>query len=116
KKRRNEILAKNVATTVILAIASYELVNPMRTLKIDLAEVMDAMYAHYQDVTSGLPPFPEQGMRDALLGMVRKNTPRTIRAISALTNEDGNLELGRFVAMCGAAVKSPRALRDLLAA
>src|SRR5277367_5194496 len=60
KKRRNTILAKNLATTIILAAASYELVNPMRALDIDLAEVMDAMYQHYQDVTSGLPAFPEQ--------------------------------------------------------
>ena len=116
KKRRHEIFAKNLATTIILAIASYELVNPMRTLDIDLAEVMDAMYRHYEDVTGSLPPFPEQGLRDAVMSIVKKGTPRTIRAISAMTNDGGHLELGRFVAACEAAIKSPRALRDLLAA
>jgi len=116
KKHRQRILAKNLATTIILAIASYELVNPMRTLEIDLAEVMDAMYRHYEDVTGSLPPFPEQGLRDAMVKLVKVGTPRTIRAISAMTSEDGHLELRRLVAACEAAIRSPRALRDMLAA
>jgi len=74
------------------------------------------MYTHYQDVTSGLPPFPEQGLRDAILSFVRKGTPSTIRAISALTNDDGHMDFKRLVAMCEVAVKSPRALKAMLAA
>jgi len=116
KKRRNTILAKNLATTIILAFASYELINPMRTLDIDLTKVMDAMYDHYQDVTSGLPAFPEQSIRDAVIEHVRKRTPHAIRTISAMTREDGAFEMGRFVAACERALKSPRALRDLLVA
>jgi rubrerythrin len=116
RKKRAGILAKNVATTIVLAIASYELVNPMRALKIDLVEVMDAMYKHYEDVTGSLPPFPEQALRDAIVELVRRSTPRAIRAISAMTGEHGRFEPRRFVAACEAAVKSPRALRDLLAA
>jgi rubrerythrin len=116
KKRRNEIFAKNLATTIILALASYELVNPMRTLEIDLAEVMEAMYGHYEDVTGSLPPFPEQALREAMMKLLKVGTPRVIRAIGAMTSDDGNLELARFVAACEAAIKSPRALRDLLAA
>jgi hypothetical protein len=116
KKRRAQIMAKNVATTIILACASYDLVNPMRALDIDLSVVMDAMYQHYADVTSGLPPFPEQGLRDAILGFVRRGTPRVIKTLEQSTNENGGIELQRFLAACEAAVKSPRALRDLLAA
>jgi len=40
KKNRHRIMAKNLATTIILAIAAHDLVNPMRTLQIDLAEVL----------------------------------------------------------------------------
>jgi rubrerythrin len=116
KKRRNSILAKNLATTIILAFASYELVNPMRTLDIDLTEVMDAMYQHYADVTGDLPPFPESALRDKVVEHLRRRTPRAIRTIGAVTAEDGRLDLGRFVAACERAIKSPRALRDLLAA
>jgi rubrerythrin len=116
KKRRSIILAKNLATTIILALASYDLVNPMRTLDIDLTKVMDAMYDHYRDVTSGLPAFPEQAIRNAVLEHVRKRTPTAIRTISAMTTDDGRFEMGRLVAACERAIKSPRALRDLLAA
>jgi rubrerythrin len=116
RKRRNAIMAKNLATTIILALASYDLVNPMRTLEIDLSKVMDAMYQHYGDVVGGLPPFPESGLRDAVLAHVRRRTPHAIRTIGAMTSEEGRLDLGRFVAACERAIKSPRALRDLLAA
>ena len=116
KKRRNTILAKNLATTIILALASYDLVNPMQTLDIDLTEVMDAMYTHYADVVGGLPAFPESGLRDAVVAHVRRRTPHAIRTIGAMTREDGRLDFGRFVAACERAIKSPRALRDLLAA
>jgi rubrerythrin len=117
RKNHTQIMAKNLATTVILLLASYDLVNPMRTLEIDLAEVMDEMYRHYDDVTSGLPKtFPEAALRDAVVSLVRKNTPRTIRAVSALTDDQGHLDAQRFVAACERAIKSPRALRDLLAA
>src|SRR5262245_20510070 len=51
KARRAQIMAKNLATTIILAVASYDLVNPMRVLDVDLSCVMDAMYQHYEDVT-----------------------------------------------------------------
>lgn len=116
KKHRHEIFVKNLATTIILALASYELVNPMRTLEIDLAEVMDAMYRHYEDVTGSLPPFPEQSFRDLLMKLLKEATPRTIHAIAAMTDDDGRVEMRRFFTACEAAMKSPRALRELLAA
>ena len=116
RKRRHEIMAKHLATTVILLFASYELVNPLRTLKIDLAEVMDAMYAHYQDVTHELPPFPEQGLRDALLELLRKQTPKTIRRVSAVTSGEGRIDLRKLVELSARAIRSPRSLRDLVAA
>jgi rubrerythrin len=116
KKRRNTILAKNLATTIILALASYDLVNPMRALEIDLTLVMDAMYQHYADVTGGLPPFPESALREKVLEHLRRRTPHAIKTIGAMTRADGHLDLGRLVAACERAIKSPRALRDLLAA
>ena len=116
KKRRHTIMAKNLATCVILAIAAHDLVGPMRAMKISLEDIMDAMYQHYHEVTSGLPGFPEQALLEALLAQVRQATPRTIRAIGAVTTDDGEVDVRRLVAACERAVRSPRALRDLFAA
>jgi rubrerythrin len=116
KARRAQILAKNVATTIILACATYDLVSPLRALDIDLCKVMDAMYQHYEDVTGALPPFPEHALRDTIVGIVRRGTPRVIKTLEQSTGEDGQVELGRFVHACEEAIRSPRALRDLLAA
>jgi len=116
RKNRHEITAKHLATTIVLLVAAFDLVNPMNTLDIDLAQVLDAMYSHYEDVLGDLPPFPEQGLRDALMKRLRKQTPRTIAQVKAVTGVDGRVDVGRFVAMCSRALRSPRALRDLLAA
>lgn len=116
KARRAQIMAKNLATTLILCVAGYELVNPMRTLKIDLAEIMDKMYAHYEEVTASLPPFPEQAIRDFIMSDLRKRTSKAIRTIEQFTNNDGELEMRRLLEACERAIKSPRALKDLLAA
>ncbi len=116
RKNRHRIMAKNLATTIILAIAAHDLVNPMRALKIDLGEVMDAMYQHYHEVTSGLPAFPEQALLESLVKFLRHGTPRTIRTIGAVTSRSGDIDLRRLVALCERALSSPRALRDLLAA
>ncbi len=116
EKNRHKIIAKNLATTIILCLAAYDLVNPMTALKIDLAEILDAMYRHYHDVTAGLSAFPEQALLESVLKVLRNGTPKTIAAIGRFTDKDGNLEVGRFVAACEQAVRSPRALRDLFAA
>ena len=116
RKRRHEIMAKHLATTLVLLLAAYDLVNPMRTLSIDLAEVLDAMYQHYEDVLGDLPPFPEQGLRDALMKNLRKGTGRTIARVAAMTSGDGGVDMRRLVSLCAAALRSPRGLRDLLAA
>jgi hypothetical protein len=70
RRKRHEVVAKNLVTTRVLALASCERVNPMRKLQIDPGEVMDAMYAHEDDVTSGLLAFPEQGIRGAMLAIL----------------------------------------------
>jgi len=116
KKNRHRIMAKNLATTIILAIAAHDLVNPMGTLKIDLADVLDAMYRHYADVTDGLPAFPEQALLDSMLRLIRRTTPVAVRTIGAMTRPDGTFETERLVALCEQALRSPRSLRDLLAA
>lgn len=116
KKHRHRIMAKNLATTLILAIAAYDLVGPMRALKIDLADITDAMYQHYHDVTSGLPAFPDQALLERLFELVRGATPQAIQTIGALTNDQGRIETGRLLAACERALRSPRALRDLFAA
>ena len=69
--------------------AGYELVNPMRKLDIDLAKIIEAMYQHYDDVTDGLPAFPEQGIFDVLLSSLRKNTPRAISVVHKVTGDGG---------------------------
>ena len=114
RRRRHVIMAKNLATTIILAIAAHDLVNPLRTLQIDLCDVMDQMYQHYEEVTGGLPAFPDQAVLDSLVRIVRGGTPRVIRSISQMTDGDGRLELGRMLALCERALRSPRALRELL--
>jgi rubrerythrin len=116
KKNRNEIMAKHLATTLVLLVAAYDLVNPLKKLDIDLAVVLDAMYQHYEDVLGTLPPFPEQGLRDALMAHLRRRTPHAIANVRAITSADGRVDLGRLVALCSRALRSPRALRDLLAA
>jgi rubrerythrin len=116
EKNRHKIIVKNLATTIILCAAAYDLVNPMRALKIDLGEILDAMYKHYNDVTSGLPAFPEQAILESIIDHLRKQTPRTISVIGKFTDANGNLEVGRFVSVCEQALRSPRALRDLFAA
>jgi rubrerythrin len=116
RKNRHRIMAKNLATTMVLLVAGYELVNPMRKLDIDLAKILDAMYQHYDEVTDGLPAFPEQGVFDALLSLVRKGTPRAISVVHKVTGDGGTIDAARLVHLCEAAIKSPRALRELFAA
>ena len=116
EKNRHKIIAKNLATTLILVAASYDLVNPMRALKIDLAEILDAMYRHYTDITNGLPAFPEQALLESIVDHLRRGSPHTVRVIQQFTDAEGNLDAGRFVAVCEKVVRSPRALRDLFAA
>lgn len=116
RKNRAEIMAKHLATTIVLLIAAYDLVQPMAKLDIDLAKVLDAMYSHYEEVLGTLPPFPEQAIRDALMKRLRKQTPKTIANVKAVTSADGRVDVKRLVAMCSRALVSPRALRDLIAA
>ncbi len=116
RRRRARILAKNLATTLLLCSASYELVHPMKHLSIDLATVMDRMYEHYQEVCDGLPAFPEQGVRDAILELLKRGTPQVIRNIERYTLVDGTVDKDRLVRDCARAVASPRALREMLAA
>jgi len=115
-KNRARIMAKNLATTIVLAIAAHDLVGPMKLLKIDLCEVMENMYRHYQDVTDGFPAFPEQALLDVLFKLVRRATPAAIKTIGAMTNDHGRIETERLVALCERAITSPRTLRDLFAA
>jgi hypothetical protein len=116
RKRRKRILAKNLATTLILTVAGYELVNPLKNLDIHLEEIIEAMYRHYADVTGNLPAFPEQALLDTLLTLLRKNTPRVVQAIAALTDEGGHVDPRRLIHLSEAALASPRALRRMVSA
>ena len=116
RKNRHRIMAKNLATTVVLLVAGYELVNPMRKLDIDLSQILESMYAHYKEVTDDLPAFPEQGVYDVLLSMLRKSTPKMIALVHHVTSEGGHIDARRFVQLCEEALKSPRNLRQLFAA
>jgi hypothetical protein len=113
KRNRHTIMAKNLATTILLAIAAHDLVGPMRAMKISLEDILDAMYRHYGEVTAGLPAFPEQALLDAVLKLLRTTTPAVIKSIGAMTTDEGDLEMRRLVAACERAISSPRALRDL---
>lgn len=115
-KNRRRIMAKNLMTTMLLAIAARDLVNPMKTLGIELDEIMAKMYDHYEDVVGGLPPFPEQAILDALLRHVRRSTPVAIRSLEAMTDNRGALDYGRMLHACEQALRSPRALARMFAA
>lgn len=115
KQNRHRILAKNLATTIVLAIAAHDLVGPMRRLDIRLEVILEAMYRHYAEVTNGLPAFPEQAALEVLLKQLRWATPLVIRTISAMTDDAGAIDPARVVAACEAALRSPRHLRDLFA-
>jgi hypothetical protein len=115
KRHRHSIMAKNLATTLVLCMAGYDLVGPMRKLDIDLAAVMESMYQHYADVTGSVPAVFDQAILDAALKLVRASTPRSIAAIRKLTNDEGRVDLRPLIAMCEKALKSPRALRAIFA-
>jgi hypothetical protein len=115
-KNRRKILARNLVTTILLAIAAHDLVGPMRAMNIELESILEAMYQHYDDVTSGLPAFPEQALIDAVLKLVRSTTPHAIRTIGAMTTRDGDVDVRKLMSIAERAVTSPRALRELFAA
>jgi rubrerythrin len=116
RKNRHRIFAKNLATTLVLLAAGYELVNPMRALEIDLAKILEAMFQHYAEVTGELPAFPEQGVYDVLLSILRKATPNAIAVVHNVTSEGGQIDARKLVHLCETALRSPRALRQLFAA
>lgn len=113
KKNRHKILAKNLATTIVLAIGAHDLVGPMRKLDIHLEDILEAMYRHYHEVTNGLPAFPEQALLEALLKNLRWSTPLVVKTIGAMTDDEGQIDPARIVAACERVVSSPRSLRDL---
>jgi rubrerythrin len=113
KRNRHQIMAKNLATTMILAAAGHDLVGPMKKLGIDLAEIMEAMYRHYADVTDGLPAFPDQAVMDTILTWLRKSTPQAIQRIAKITDERGQLVPSKLIAACADALGSPRAFRKI---
>ncbi|HVY44309.1 MAG TPA: hypothetical protein VHB21_00460, partial [Minicystis sp.] len=116
RKNRHAIMAKNLATTILLAVAAHDLVGPMQAMDISLEQIFEAMYDHYAEVTGALPAFPEQAVLEQVVKFVRSGTPAAIRSIRAVTDADGELDVGRFVSVCERAIKSPRALRELFAA
>jgi rubrerythrin len=115
RKSRRKIMAKNLMTTILLGVAAADLVNPMKALEIDLAQIMDKMYDHYEDVVGGVPPFPEQAILDAVVDHLRKSTPKGLRVLSAMTGPRGDLDLPRMLRACEQALRSPRALRAIFA-
>jgi hypothetical protein len=115
RKNRRKIMAKNLATSMLLGVAGGELVNPMRTLGIDLGEVMDKMYTHYAEVTGAFPAFPEQAVLDGILTQLRRNTPRVVRTIAAATHDDGTVRFDKLVGFAGELLRSPRAMRAAFA-
>jgi rubrerythrin len=116
RRNRHSIFAKNVATTVLLLAAGYELVNPMRKLDIDLSKILEAMYEHYKGVTGELPAFPEQGVFDVIMSLLRKSTPGAVAVVHKVTTEGGQIDARRLMHLCEEAIRSPRALRQLFAA
>ncbi len=115
KKNRRKIMAKNLITLMILGWAAHDLVNPMRKLGIDLDQVLDKMYDHYDDVLSAFPSMPEQVVWDYIMKIIRKETPKGLDRIGRMTNEQGHIELNKMLSEAERALTSPRALRRLFA-
>jgi rubrerythrin len=116
KKNRRKIMAKNALTTVLLAVAGHDLVKPLKILQLDLGEVLEAMYSHYESVTQGFPAFIDQALLDAIFAVIRRGTPPVMRVIQDMTDEEGQVQLRRILEGMERAVTSPRALRRLFAA
>lgn len=116
RRNRHKIMAKNLATCLVLAAAGSNMVKPMDRLNIDLTDALEAMYKHYTDVTGGLPAFPEQALQETILRYLRWSTPKVVQSIREITDDGGRVAPGKLVAACERAVRSPRALRRLLAA
>jgi rubrerythrin len=116
KKNHKRILAKNLATAMLLALAAHDLVGPMRQMDISLEGIFQAMYDHYEEITGSLPAFPEQALLEQMMKLLRVATPATIRTIAAMTNASGEVDVARLVGACERVIQSPRALRELFAA
>ena len=90
RKNRHRIFAKNLATTIVLLAAGYELVNPMKKLDVDLAKILDAMYTALPRGDRRSPRVPRAGASTTRSStMLRKNTPRTIAVVNKVTSDHG---------------------------
>ncbi len=116
EKNRARIMAKNLATLVVLTAASYELINPMNALNIDIGDVMGKMYVHYNSVVGTKGGFMEEAIVEFIMTQLPKRTRAMVRNISEVTASDGTLQPEKLIQKCEEALKNPRALRDLLAA
>ena len=67
------------------------------------------------NVTGGFAAFPDGALFEAVLRHLRKKTPQVIRTISAMTDESGEIDGGRVLALCSEAARSPRALLRIFA-
>lgn len=103
------IARKNTTTSVLLLLATYHLVGPMRQLGIDLAETMAGMYEHYDRVT-GHHRGASSAFLTALLRVLQKVTPRVINALDAVEDESGNIDFEKISAWAERLARSPRAL------
>lgn len=108
------IARKNATTAVLLLLATYHLVGPMRTLEIDLGEVMTSMYEHYDEVTGGHRGVPGAFLT-ALLRVLQRATPAVIHALGAVESDDGGIDFDRISGLVDRIMRSPRALARLVA-
>jgi rubrerythrin len=113
-RNATRIARKNATTAVLLLLASHRLVGPMRTLDIDLCQVMSSMYQHYDEVTGTHRGFAGAFLT-ALLRVLDKLTPRVIDALGAIEDDEGRFDFERFSGLVERLVRSPRALARLVA-
>ena len=104
------IARRNATTVVLLLLATWDLVGPMKSLGIDLAETMTKMYEHYDQVT-GAHRGVSSAFLSVLLRFLHRFTPGVIHALGAVEDERGGIDFDRISALAERLVRSPRFLR-----
>jgi hypothetical protein len=108
------IARKNATTSVLLLLATYPLVGHMQALEIDLKDLTQKMYEHYDQVT-GSHRGLSSAFLTALIKVLKRFTPGVIHVVGDCTNHDGEIDFEKISALAERIATSPRYLARLVA-
>jgi hypothetical protein len=95
-------------------MAAHHLVGPLAALDIDLADVMQKMYEHYDEVT-GTHRGVSSAFLTVLIKFMKVLTPRVIHVVGDVTNHDGQFDFEKISGLAEKIATSPRYLMRLVA-